>query len=148
MDPKRGITVVTVQVGSRQVSEDSQVWVWDSDESLLEIECRGQRGRVPRSAVAFSPVPAPTLAVLQRLDACFGGASELFEVEHQDPTRYFSIERCKAHQRRFLRSSRGGVAMYERLTLLEERDDGAPDDVWNRYHAMSNNWLNWLGRSL
>ena len=59
MEPKRGITVAAVQVGARQISEDSQVWVWESSDSLLEIECRGQRGREPRDAIAFSPVLAP-----------------------------------------------------------------------------------------
>jgi len=148
MEPKRGITVVAVQVGARQVSEDSQVWVWEDSDSLLEIECRGQRGRVSRDTIAFSPVRAPALAELQQLDACFGGAATLFEVEHQDDARYFSIEHCKAHQRRFLRATRGSVAMYQRLTLLDERDDEAPDQIWSRYQARSDNWLNWQGRSL
>jgi hypothetical protein len=147
MDPKKGITVVGVQVGTRHLAEGSPVWIWDGPDSLLEIEHRGQRARVPREVVALSPVKAPSLAELQALDACFGGASELFETEHRDDSRYFSIERCKAHGRRFLRDVQGGIAMYERLTLLDEHDDEAPERVWRKYHDLSSDWLNALGRS-
>jgi hypothetical protein len=38
--------------------------------------------------------------------------------------------------------------MYERLTLLRETDDGDAQQIWARYHKVSDDWLNLEGRSL
>ena len=150
MDPKKGITLRDVQVGTKQVSADSPVWILadaTGRSDVVEVEYKGQRGFVPRESVAFSPVPAASLVALRELDACFGGAPELFETEQQDDARYFSVRRCKAHGRRFLHDMQGGIAMYERITLLDADDSATPEDVWAKYHGRSTDFLSSLGRT-
>jgi hypothetical protein len=143
--------VSPIQVGEVDVRPGSHVWRLSEPEAgrvLVEVK-KGKSGRVPASAIVASPVPGPGLDALKEKDACFGEtAPGAFVVEHADSERYFSIERCSAHGRRFLRDLCGGIASYERLTLLLDEDDDEPEAVWARYHAMADDWLNVQGRTL
>lgn len=37
--------------------------------------------------------------------------------------------------------------MYDRLTLLDDSDTGLPEVIWSKYHAQSDDWLNYQGRT-
>jgi hypothetical protein len=147
-EPRRAITVRTVEIDGRTIPADTHVWLLDGDGAFLEIEHKGRGGRVPADSVAACPVKAPSLEDLKKLDPCFGCSGEAFAVEHADPSSYFQILCCRAHGKRFLRHLRGGFAMYERQTLLRDTDDGDAQQIWARYQGVSDDWLNWEGRSL
>jgi len=133
-----------VTVGGRELPAGTPVWSHGGG----DIEHRDQHARVDASAFVTLPVRAPSLDAVRALDACFGLGPDAFEIEHADDASYWSIARCKAHGRRFLRDMRGGVAMYESTTLVEdaERDDD-PETLWRRYHAMPIDLLFHLGRT-
>jgi hypothetical protein len=134
----------SVVVGGRELAAGTEVWRHASG----EIEHRGKMARVPPDALVDAPVRAPSLDALHALDGCFGLGDDAFDIEHEDSRNHFSIVRCKAHRRRFLRDLRGGVGMYESMTLLEDTEnESSPEDVWRRYHAMPIEWLFYLGRT-
>lgn len=93
-------------------------------------------------------VKRPELEDLRKLDPCFGQPDEAFETEHLSAEHYFELLRCRAHGRRFLRDVRGSVAMYTTLTLLQEDEEGTPDEIWTRYHSKSHSRLMLEGRTL
>jgi hypothetical protein len=144
-DPVKAMLVRPVAVGGRELAPGTPVWCHRSATGV-EIEHHGKRARVDADAVVDAPVRGASLDQLRELDACFGLPPEAFEVEHEDTTSYYSIARCK-HGRRFLRDLRGGAAMYETTTLLDDSDDGPPGAIWRRYHAMPIDWLLYLGRT-
>jgi hypothetical protein len=147
-EPTKAMLLRAVVVGGREIPAGTGVWLHRSGREC-EIEHRGKRSRVAEDAIVDLPVAAPTLERLRELDACFGLAADAFDVEHDDAASFYSIVRCKAHGRRFLRDLRGGIASYETVTLLEDADDTAsPEDVWRRIHAMPLDWLHHLGRTL
>jgi hypothetical protein len=148
MEPKRGITIRPVELGDATLAVDTSVWILRELDGSLEVEHRDARGCVPRDAIAQSPVPRLPLEELRKRDPCFGLEETAFVVEHKDGERWYSIERCKAHGRRFLRDARGSAALYERVTLLDDSERGSFLSIWSRYHAMSDDWLNVVGNSL
>jgi hypothetical protein len=148
MEPKRGMVVRDVTAGGQVVSAGSPVWIAGARGERLELEFRSKRFLVAADDVVEAPVPAPTLEALRRLDSCFGLPSSGFELLLADSVNMCEVVRCKAHGQVFLRDTRGDVAMYERVSILTS---GEADDwvvVWNRYHQMSDDWLNWNGRTL
>lgn len=147
MEPTAGLVVRPAALGGRELRPDTYVWVWAVTDREVEIEYRNQRGLVPRDAVVSTPVTRPSLEVLRQLDPCFGLDRDAFVIEHEDP-RWFFLLRCKAHGRRFLSDARGGIAQYERVTLLEDSEANDTEGVWRRCHAMSDDYLNLLGRTL
>jgi hypothetical protein len=146
-DPEQALTLRPITVGRKSVPADTLVWVFGRSGNLVEVEFKDERDFVADDALVPHPVPRPDLEALRLLDACFGLPDEAFTCEHHDE-RYFRILRCKAHGRRFLDDVRGGIAMYGRLTLLQESDDGSPGEIWAQYHSVSDDWLNLQGRSL
>ena len=146
-DPQQALTLRPITVGRQSVPADTLVWVLGRSGDLAEVEFKDERGFVAEDALVPHPVPRRDLEALRLLDACFGLPDDAFTCEHHDE-RYFRILSCKAHGRRFLEDVRGGIAMYGRLTLLEESDDGSPGEIWARYHSVSDDWLNLQGRSL
>ena len=38
--------------------------------------------------------------------------------------------------------------MFTRLTLREDDEPGTPDEIWSKYHAVSDSRLRLLGRTL
>jgi hypothetical protein len=88
----------------------------------------------------------PSIEALLQLDACFAQPRSDFVLEHVDEAHWFTIYRCRAHARRFLEDIRGTVVLHSRFILLDEQDDDeALEDIWQKYHAMSDDWLNHLG---
>jgi hypothetical protein len=146
-DPDKALTLRSVTIGRKNVAADHEVWVFGRSGSSVDVEYRGERGRVAADALAALPITGPDLEQLRQLDACFGLPDEAFESVHLDIDRYFEIVRCRAHGRRFLRDTCGGVAMYTRTILLEDTDEGSPADIWSKYHYLSDNWLSLLGRT-
>src|SRR5262249_47378771 len=140
-EPDKALTLRPITVGRRSVPADEIVWVFGRSGGTADVEYKNERGTVAADALVAYPVPSPGLDRLRALDACFGLPDEAFEREHIDDRNYFEIVRCRAHGRRFLRDTRGTIAWYQRLTLLDESDDGDPAHVWARYHRMSDSWL-------
>lgn len=145
--PQKGVTLRAVEIGGRVVPADTDVWIFRRGDGNADVEYRDRRGRVPEDAVADSPIKAPSLDELKRLDSCFGMSDDAFETMLSDES-YFEILRCREHGRRFLRDFRGTIAWYSRLTLLRDTDDGDARDTWARYHRASDDWLNFEGRTL
>ncbi len=143
-DPTRAMLICSVTIGGLELAAGTEVWRHTSG----EIEHRGKTARVPSDVLVDAPVRAPSLEVLRTHDGCFGLEADAFDIEHHDARNCFSIIRCKAHRRRFLRDLRGGIAMYESMTLLEDIENtSSPENVWRRYHAMPIDWLLYLGRT-
>jgi hypothetical protein len=147
-EPTQALTLRPITVGRKSVPADSLVWVLRRMGTTAEVEIQDERGTVPADALVDYPAAGPGLDRLRALDPCFGLPDEAFDNEHLDPRYYFTIVRCRAHGRRFLRDVRGGIGMYEVLTLLDESDQGSPFEIWTRYHNRSHAWLMWQGRTL
>ncbi len=147
-DPEKAVTLKPVSVGGKSVPAYAEVWVLSRADGHAEVEYRGKRGRVADDILSAYPVRGPALETLRRLDPCFGLGDDAFVSEHIDQDSYFEILRCKAHQRRFLRDTRGTIGWYSRLTLLLDDDDGSPQDIWSKYHWMAEAELLLAGRTL
>jgi len=147
-EPEKALTLRAITVGRKEVPADREVWVFGRSDGAADVEFRGERGRVPNDALVALPVKGPGLAALRALDACFGLPDEAFETEHDGGQRLFTILRCRAHGQRFLRDTRGTVGLYDRTTLLDASDSGAPIDIWSKYHFVSDPWLVLQGRTL
>jgi len=69
-------------------------------------------------------------------DACFGAASwSAFEEVFCDPTRMFTVYRCRAHDCYFMNHVTQGPGMYNRFILLGELADPSPEalrELWER----------------
>jgi hypothetical protein len=148
MQPKRFLTLHSISLGNKTITADEVVWVIKQSMDSCEIEYKGLCGIVSNSALTEYPVPRPSVDKLREHDLCFGLSESAFTTEHIDADLYFSIIRCKAHGRRFLVDVRGGIAMYEVTTLLEDDDDGSPREIWSKYRSMSVSWLFLKGRTL
>lgn len=146
-DPKRALTIRRVQVGGKELPPDTLLWVHGKHGDYLEVEYGDRRGRISPTAVVSYPVAGPSLTELKLLDSCFDLPDTAFQVEHQSREHLFELLRCRAHGRRFLRDVRGELAMYSALTLLEDNEEGAPDEIWARYHWKSHSWLMLEGRT-
>jgi len=147
-DPERAVTLKPIDLGRTTVPAYSEVWVLSRANGQAEIEYQDQRGRVTESVLSSYPVKKTELETLRRLDSCFGLKDEAFVCEYSDYNRFFEILKCKAHQRLFLRDTRGTIAWYVRLTLLRDDDDGSPTDIWSKYHEMSDAELLLAGRTV
>jgi hypothetical protein len=146
--PQKGVTLRPVEIGGRVVPADTHVWIFRRGEGSADVEYQDRRSRVPEDAVANSPVKAPCLDELKKLDSCFGMSDDAFETMLIDNESYFEILLCREHGKRFLRDVRGSSAWYSRLTLLRDTDDGDTKDIWARYHRASDDRLNLEGRTL
>lgn len=146
-DPEKAVTLHSVTSGGKTIPAYTVVWVMSRDSGSAEIEYRGGRARISERHLAAYPVKGPGLEVLRQLDSCFGLDDSAFEREHIDHERYFEVVRCKAHQSRFLRDTRGTIGMYSRLILLRA-DDGDAAEAWSKYHAISDAELLLDGRTL
>ena len=147
-DPERALTLRSVNVPGLSVPADTLVWVLRREPGWAHVEHGDRQGRVSQDALAPYPVQAPTVEQLRSLDPCFGLPEDSFEREHIDRENFFEILRCRAHGQRFLRDTRGTVASCTRLTLLQDTDDEDPNEVWMRYHRLSDAWLLLQGRTL
>ncbi len=147
-DPKRALTICHVRLRDKELPPDTLIWVHGESDQYWEVEYQDRRGKIPRNAAVPYPVKGPSLAKLKRLDSCFGLEDDAFVLEHLSKESYYEILRCRAHGRRFLRDTRGGIGMYTVLTLLEDDEEGSPDDIWARYHWKSDSWLSLEGRTL
>jgi hypothetical protein len=148
MEPSRAFTIKPVTLGNKNVPPYTIVWVLKRSGEIVEIEFKEKHGPVPADSIIPYPVKGPGLESLKRLDPCFGLSDEAFIVEHSDSGYLFEILRCKEHGRRFLRDTRGGIAMYTTLTLLLESDDDKPKEIWKKYHYISDSLLRLQGRTL
>lgn len=137
-----------VEIAGAAVPAGSHVWLLGVSGDEWEVEHGTRRGRVPRPAILECPVARPSLERLRALDACFGRDRDAFAEEHVDRQRYFTILRCKAHGALFLDDTRGTLAWYGRITLLDPADGDDWQAIWVRYHALSDDLLNHLGRTL
>jgi hypothetical protein len=147
---KPALLLRSLEVGGRRASADTPVWLLGPhgrDTSLVELRSVQKRGAlwiVPNDALLACPVPRPALEALCERDACFGWQSPAFDVLEVNQEHQFRLLRC-AHGRMFLEDLRGGAAQYLRLILVEPLEDEASVATWQRYHAMSDDWLNHLG---
>jgi hypothetical protein len=146
-EPKRVLTIRDVEIDGVSVRADELVWMHGEKGDSIEVEYRDHRGRIPADAVVPYPVRGPALEELRKLDPCFGLPDEAFVVEHMRHEHLYELLRCRAHGRRFLRDTRGTFAWYSLTTLLRDEDDGPPDDLWARYHWMSDSRLMLEGRT-
>jgi hypothetical protein len=147
-DPKRGLTIREVELDGARIAADEVVWVHARGNEFVEIEHRNRHGKVPADAVVPYPVKGPDLETLRQLDRCFGLTDDAFTAEHVSAKHCYTLVRCRAHGRRFLQDLRGGIAMFTLLTLLEDDEPGAPDEIWSKYHSISDSRLRLLGRTL
>jgi len=147
-DPEQAITLRAVEVGGKHVAADEVLWVHARKDGHAEVEYRGRRGRVPLDAILPYPVRGPRLEELQKLDACFGSSDEAFTIEHDSAEHWYRIIQCRAHGRRFLRDMRGTIGLYWTTTLLNDDEEGSPDEIWARYHGKSHGWLMLEGRTM
>ena len=131
-EPVQAMTVREVEIEGKRLPSHTVVWVWRKCEGQARIEYEQWRGLVP----------------LRKLDPCFGVPDEAFDVVHADSANDFEIVRCRAHDRRFLRDTRGSIGWYTVLTLLRGDDRGSPEEIWRRYHALDDSLLRLEGRSL
>jgi hypothetical protein len=143
---KAALVMREVTVGATNVPAGQLVWVFERSGGDVDVEYRGEGGRVPLDALADLPIRGPGLEQLRQLDPCFGLPSEAFESLHFDQSWMFEIRRCRAHGRRFLSDTRYGFC--ERIILLEDADQGTPFDIWSKYHPHSDEWLLLNGRTL
>lgn len=135
------------QIGKRTPGAGTTVWqIRTGAVGRVVVEHRGESAEIPVDALRDAPVPAPSIEALLQRDACFAQPTSDFLIEHVSAASWFTIYRCRAHSRRFLEDVRGTVALYSRFILLDEQaDDAAPETIWRKYHAMSDDWLNHLG---
>lgn len=147
MEPIRGVLIREASIGRYSLPADTPIWIVGVRGDSREVEYRSARGVLPAGSVAESPIARPTEAQLRSLDACFGLPEGAFTEVHVDPESLFVVQRCKAHGRLFLRDTRGGIGMYERVTLLGPEETGDWTSIWHRYHGMSDDWLNLQGRT-
>ena len=147
-DPEKAVTLRSVSVGGKSIPAYAEVWVLSRADGHAEIEYRDNRARVADDILSAHPVRGPALETLRSLDPCFGLDDDAFASEHIDQDHYFEVLRCKAHQRRFLRDTRGTIGWYSRLTLLGDGDDGSPRELWSKYHGMAEAELILAGRTL
>ncbi len=147
MEPIRGILIREASIGGYALPPDTPIWILGVQGESREVEYRDARGALPAGSVAESPIARPTEAQLRSLDACFGLPEGAFTDVHVDPQNLFVIQRCNAHGRLFLRDTRGGIGMYERVTLLGPEETSDWTSIWRRYHGMSDDWLNLQGRT-
>jgi hypothetical protein len=147
-DPKQGLTIRELELDGAHIAADEVVWVHSRTNQLVEIEHRNRHGKVPADAVVPYPVKGPDIETLRRLDPCFGLTDDAFEAEHVSAKHCYTLVRCRAHRRRFLQDLRGGIAMFTLLTLLEDNEPGAADEIWSKYHSISDSRLRLLGRTL
>ena len=147
-DPKKGLTIRDIELDGVRVAADEVVWVHARSDEFVEIEHRNRHGKVAADAVVPYPVNGPGLEALRQLDACFGLSDDAFEAEHVSAKHCYTLLHCRAHRRRFLQDLRGGIAMFTLLTLLEDDEPGTPDEIWSKYHAVSDSRLRLLGRTL
>jgi hypothetical protein len=145
--PKRGLLVLPAEVGGHSLVADTYVWILGSDGVHARIGYRDCFGTVRLAAVVETPVPAPSIEQLRDLDPCFGLEPGAFEGEVVYYEWMYRIFRCKAHGRHFIGVMYGGIGMWERVTLLEPGEETNPKAAYDRYIAMSNDWLNLMGRS-
>lgn len=146
--PKRGLLLLPVEVGGHQLVADTYVWILGSEGDHTRIEYRDRLGAVPRDAVVETPVPAPSIERLRQLDPCFGLEAGAFEREVVNHEWMFRILQCKADGRHFIGIMRGGIGMRETVTLLEPGEESDPKAAYERYIAMSDDWLNLLARTV
>jgi hypothetical protein len=139
---EKGITLRSVEIGDKEVPADTPIWIFNRFEGVVEVEYKDRRGRIPSDAVAISPVNAPSIDELRKLDSCFGLPDDAFEREVLNQECYFEILRCRVHGKRFLLDYRGTVGWYSRLTFLGNDDGDDIQVLWARFHYVSDDWLN------
>ncbi|MBK7974951.1 MAG: hypothetical protein IPK07_17265 [Deltaproteobacteria bacterium] len=147
-EPVQAMTVREVEIEGKRLPSHTVVWVWGKCEGQARIEYERWRGLVPITALTRYPIESPPLEELRKLDPCFGVPDEAFDVVHADSANDYEIVRCRAHDRRFLRDTRGSIGWYTVLTLLRGDDRGSPEEIWRRYHALDDSLLRLEGRSL
>jgi hypothetical protein len=143
MEPTRGLVVSEVEDGGARLRPGDPVWILAAAAGgKLPVEHANARLEVPMGAVVPCPIAAPALAELRGLDDCFGRRWWRFSVVHASKQHWFRLLRCRRHGALFLEDARGGVGVYTR-TIYVGRSDEDPETIWARYHAMSDDWLNW-----
>ena len=147
-EPRRGLIIRPVSFAGYSLGPDTHVWLLDSDAERWQVEFRDRQGTLSLADVLECPVSRPTIEQLRKLDPCFGRPDDAFHDEHVSPEHYFVVQRCRAHGAWFLRDTRGTIAMYDRVTLLSHEDGDDWVSIWSRYHAMSDDWLSYKGRTL
>jgi len=144
MEPVRIFIPERIVVGSSSINGSSHAWLLEKDEQRSVIEFNNKRYAIPNDSYCSSPVPAPDGDVLERLDSCFLKPMDHFEAIVSSKENYYRILKCREHGKFFLEDYRGGIAMYHRLIFLGESLDGTPSQIWKRFHAVSDDELNYL----
>ncbi|MCJ7772033.1 MAG: hypothetical protein MUP22_02750 [Desulfobacterales bacterium] len=142
MAPKKGLIVKDHFTSDIYLKHDTHVWVHNQNKETAEIEYKNKFCIIPSKIVIESPVPLPDKNVLLALDPCFLSDNSAF-VEVYTSDKYYRILQCKKHNTKFLEDSRGGIALYSKLIYIEKPDD-EPGIIWEHYHSMSDDWLNYL----
>jgi len=142
MEPHRGILIEQVVVGGRALPPGTPVWIHaERPHGEFDVEFQNHFERIPARSVAASPIPRPSIDELRAKDPCFGLGDDAFEEVFRED-QLFAFHRCRAHGRLFLEDLRGGIAMYNRWILVTEGHESDLRTLWSRYHAISDDVLN------
>lgn len=143
MEPKRVMMIRDITGRNLALRASDDVWILGPPEDgFIFVEKKNKQEKIPEHAVMEVPVPPPDIDELRKKDDCFGRSDEHFKEVYRSDMYMFRFLQCKRHGKFFLDDTRGGLAMYSRLILVD--DDYAkesPETIWNRYHSMPDDWL-------
>ena len=144
MEPIRIFVPDATLVPGSPIKGSAHAWLLKRGENQSTIELKNEKYMVPNDSYCSSPVPFPDEDTLEALDSCFLKSMAHFSVVLSSDDDYYRILKCREHARFFLEDHRGGVAMYKRLIFLGANLSGTPDQIWGRYHVVSDDELNYL----
>ncbi len=150
-EPTRMMTVedATLADGT-SIPRWTPVWTFgDGDEGITTVDWRGRRSTLPSDLLTATPVLPPHPDQLTRLDPCVAEivAGRWPLTERLQDQRMFVWYRCP-HGAWYLRETRGGIALYEKLIFVGMLP-GEPDDYelaarWRDWHTLPDDALNYL----
>jgi len=146
MEPKRGMIIRDITGRNLALRASDDVWILGPPENgYVLIEKKNKQEKIPGHTVVEIPVPSPDIEELRQKDDCFGRSAEHFNEVYKSEMNMFRLLRCKRHGKLFLDDTRGGLAMYNLMVLVDDKySKDTPETIWNRYHSMPDDWLRYL----
>jgi len=146
MEPKRGMIIRDFTGRNLALRASDDVWILGPPEDgYVLVEKKNKQEKIPEHTVVDIPVPSPEINELRKKDDCFGRSAKHFKEVYKSDKDMFRLLRCKRHGKLFLDDTRGGLAMYSRLILVDDENaNESPETIWNRYHSMPDDWLQYL----
>jgi hypothetical protein len=139
--PVKGMLIQDYQ----DIKIETYGWIHSVENGTVNFEIRDKYYKIPLKYVVEVPVPSPSLNDLALKDSCFKmPLAKGFELMIHEDNQMYEIYRCQKHGRYFLLDTRGTSMVYGRFVLVEESDTADFESIYQKYHHISDDMLNYL----